>query len=160
MFWSFVARVRICGQHECRKKLFDKHVRVQNHGRSDSESRFFQKRLRYLEVPIVHIPGATHHYCLRTDVKKTTLEYEKMIRGNVSQDDYLCRLETNILRQKQILEHAKNTRILFLFIRNARARSKQCHCVTSTVSAPDMFCLSTIRINIHVPCHVPRRHCA
>ncbi|KAF8496548.1 hypothetical protein F5888DRAFT_1890115 [Russula emetica] len=107
MFWSFVARVRICGQHECRKKLFDKHVRVQNYGRSDSESRFFQKRLRYLEVPIVHIPGATHHYCLRTDVKKTTLEYEKMIRGNVSQDDYLCRLETNILRQKQILEHAK-----------------------------------------------------
>jgi hypothetical protein len=58
------------------------HVGVQSrpyHGRSDSESRFFQERLRYLEVPVVNLSsrclvvhlilcspwssGATHHYC-------------------------------------------------------------------------------------------------
>ena len=57
---------------------------------------------------------------LWTDVNKTTLEYEKMTEGDVSQEDYLrasprhnwshsrsCltqSLGTNILRQKQILE--------------------------------------------------------
>jgi hypothetical protein len=51
-----------------------------------------------------------------------------------------------------------NTRIQFPFIRNARARSKQCHCVSSTVSAPDVLCLSTIQIDMS--CHVLRRHCA
>lgn len=110
MFWSFVARVRICQQHECRRKLFDDHVGVLSrlyHGRSDSESHFFQERLRYLEVPIVNISSTVHHYCLWTDVNKTTLEYEEMIRGDVSQDDYLCRLGTSIRQQKQILGHAK-----------------------------------------------------
>ncbi len=58
------------------------HVGLQSRpyrGVSDSESRFFQERLRYLEVPVVNLPGrcvvdhmisclprssgATQHYC-------------------------------------------------------------------------------------------------
>jgi hypothetical protein len=48
-----------------------------------------------------------------------------------------------------------NTRIQFLFIRNGQARSKECHCITSTVSAPG-YVLSEHDSDCSLPCH----HCA
>ncbi|KAI0250638.1 hypothetical protein BJV78DRAFT_1217557 [Lactifluus subvellereus] len=109
MFYSFVARVRICGKHDCHKKLFEDHMALGHARPADPEtkSHFLRKRLRYLDIPVTPLPGSSYLYCLRSDLIKTTEEYNQIIARGQSQDDYLQLFRTDIRRQRQVLEHAK-----------------------------------------------------
>ncbi|KAI9509039.1 hypothetical protein F5148DRAFT_1190821 [Russula earlei] len=118
IFLSFVARVRLCGKPECRRKFFDDHIMIPTYpdqNFSDSKRRFYGARLRYLEIPVFSPTG------LRVDKMKTESEYGKMIREGKSQDEYLRLREADIHRQHQIFEHAK---ALYQWCQGWRNRSR------------------------------------
>ena len=95
--------------------------------------------------------GSSRYFCLIYHVSRFSHRYEPLQSGGrgVSSDTNFGIWVAPRSHMSPSTHHSTcNTHILFLFTCNAR--SKQCHCVTSTVSVSDVF----FELMRHVMCRV------